>query len=153
MPEAKCGFNDGDGHKGRDLLVHYGPTLLVDIGFDPKYNPQNSPEPPTAAIQQVHAIIDTGATISCIDKTTAGQLQLPVVDRQNFGGIDGAYVAEMHAAQIHIPSLSYTIYGSFAGVDLIGGGQQHVALIGRTFLRNFRMIYDGTTGDVTISRP
>ena len=59
----------------------------------------------------------------------------------------------MHAAQIHVPALGFTHYGQFAGVDLIGGGQQHVALIGRTFLRGFQMFYDGTTGGVTITRP
>lgn len=153
MASVECGFADGGGHKGQDLLVQYGPTLSVDIGFDSAYDPQKSTTPPAAAIQQVHAIVDTGAIISCIDKSLSAQLGLPVVDRQNFGGIGGAYVAEMHAAQIHIPAFGFTIYGAFAGVDLVGGGQTHLALIGRTFLRDFRMIYDGISGNVTISRP
>ena len=59
----------------------------------------------------------------------------------------------MYAAQIYIPALSFTLYGSFAGVDLIGGGQQHLVLIGRTFLRRFQMMYNGVTGEVTISTP
>jgi hypothetical protein len=57
----------------------------------------------------------------------------------------------IHIAQIHIPSLKTTIYGEFAAVDLIAGGQPHHALIGRTFLRNFQMVYNGKTGQVTIS--
>jgi len=56
----------------------------------------------------------------------------------------------MYVAQIHIPSLNYTIYGQFAGVDLAVGGQIHKALIGRTFLGNFTMMYEGSTGSVTL---
>lgn len=41
--------------------------------------------------------------------------------------------------------------GAFAGVDLKAGGQIHSALIGRTFLRHFKMIYDGRTGTVSLS--
>ncbi len=59
----------------------------------------------------------------------------------------------MYLAHIHIPNLNFTIYGAFAGVDLIAGGQRHYALIGRTFLRYFKMTYDGLTGDVTLSAP
>jgi len=56
----------------------------------------------------------------------------------------------MHMAQIHIPTLNYTVYGSFAAVDLVDGGQKHEALIGPTFLQKFTMIYSGVTGDVEI---
>ena len=83
MPSIGCGFvDDGQGHSGQELLVRYGPTLLVDIGFDPTYNPQTSKAPPTTGIQQVAAVVDTGAAISCIDKSLATRLGLPVVDRQ-----------------------------------------------------------------------
>jgi hypothetical protein len=43
------------------------------------------------------------------------------------------------------------VYGLFAGVNLAAGGQPHQALIGRTFLRHFTMIYEGRTGTVTIT--
>ncbi len=42
------------------------------------------------------------------------------------------------------------MYGLFAGVHLVAGGQSHKALIGRTFLRSFTMIYNGRTGAVTL---
>jgi hypothetical protein len=41
---------------------------------------------------------------------------------------------------------------AFAGVDLLAGGQSHVPLIGRSLLRSFRMLYEGDTGTVTITR-
>jgi hypothetical protein len=62
----------------------------------------------------------------------------------------GLHVADIFLAQIRIPALNETIYGEFAGVNLADGFQQHRALIGRTFLLHYTMIYNGITGDVTI---
>ena len=57
----------------------------------------------------------------------------------------------VYMAQIHIPQLNFTQYGKFAGVQLVGGGQQHQALLGRTFLQGTMMIYDGIRGQVTVT--
>jgi hypothetical protein len=75
-----------------------------------------------------------------------------VVDRRHIAGVSGRKEVDMYLAHVHIPSLKFTMYGPFAGVDLIAGGQSHYALIGRTFLRHFKMLYDGTTGNVELSR-
>ena len=56
----------------------------------------------------------------------------------------------MYLAQVVVAPFGVRILGMFAGVDLVVGGQIHQALIGRTFLQNFTMIYDGSTGTVTI---
>lgn len=58
----------------------------------------------------------------------------------------------MHLAQIHVPAVNFTVYGEFAGVHLLAGGQPHYALIGRTFLQYFTMTYDGNSGSVDLSR-
>lgn len=97
------------------------------------------------------ALVDTGATESCIDADLAAKLQLPIVDRRRVAGVSGIKDVDMHLAHIHVPGLAFTLYGAFAGVNLVAGGQMHCALIGRTFLRHCKMIYDGLTGDVTIS--
>lgn len=152
MPELECGFSETDQYSASELLTHYGPTLLVDIGFDSNWKPED-PTPPIASIEQVAALIDTGATESCIDNQLAKQINLPPIDIRKVGGIGGSYDAVVYAAQIHFPQLPWTIAGEFAGVDLVAGGQPHQALIGRTFLRNFLLVYDGTTGRVTIGHP
>ena len=151
MPDTKCGFSSvKNGASGSEMLVAYGPTILVDIGFDPAFK-ASSPNVPTPGIKGVKALIDTGATASCIDSLLAAQLNLPVVDKMKVSGVHGSQEVNMHMAQVRIPSLGITHWGAFAGVHLAAGGQLHKALIGRTFLRNFKMIYDGKTGDVTIS--
>lgn len=67
MPRAKCGFGDSEKVKGVDALVSFGPSLLVDIGFDPKYVAKAGVPPPAAAIKGIWALVDTGATECCID--------------------------------------------------------------------------------------
>jgi predicted aspartyl protease len=123
------------GASGADLLAGYGPTLLVNIGFDPNFTAVQT-APPVAGIQGIYALVDTGATESCIDSLLATQLNLPVVDRRTVSGVHGGGEVNMHLAQVHIPSLGKTIYGAFAGVHLHAGGQAHAALIGRAFLRD-----------------
>jgi predicted aspartyl protease len=149
VAQAKCGFNDGPNSKGADLLGFYGPTLLVNIGFDPSFVPTQTAAP-AAAITGVWALVDTGASESCIDDQLAVKLGLPVVDQKPISGTVGSHSVNIYLAQVHVTTLSKTIYGPFAGVHLVAGGQRHSALIGRTFLRHLKMTYDGLTGNVTI---
>lgn len=151
MPQANCGFNDAPGATGREQLVVHGPTLFVDIGFDPGFQPGPTSVPVPAA-KGLWALVDTGAVESCIDGALATALGLPIIDRRQIAGVSGLKEVNVHLAQIHVPTLAFTIYGPFAAVDLAGGGQRHQALIGRTFLQHFMMIYYGMTGTVTLFR-
>lgn len=148
MARILCGFNSSPGAPGHVLLAMHGPTLAVQIGFDPAYNPQT----PGPALPQnlIEALVDTGAAESCIDTALAMSLNLPIVDRRTVGGVGGAHEVNMHLAHIHIPALRFTIHGLFAGVSLQAGGQRHQALIGRTFLQAFTMVYEGRSGTVII---
>jgi hypothetical protein len=150
-PSTLCGFDNAAG-RGPELLEQFGPTLVVDIGFDPTYVPTGG-SPPDLAMKGVHALVDTGASISCIDSELAMNLGLPIVDQGQIAGAGGAKLVNMHLGQICIPLLGRTIFGRFAAVDLAAGGQAHSALIGRSFLRHFKMTYDGPTGMVLIGHP
>ena len=134
------------------MLTSLGPTLLVDIGFDPAYKPPPAGKTrPAPGLTGLVALVDTGAAESCIDSLLAAQLKLPIVDRRKIAGAHGAQDVNVHLAQVFVPSLNWTMYGAFAGVHLAAGGQVHKALIGRTFLQHFTMIYEGRTGNVTLS--
>jgi hypothetical protein len=152
MVEVLCGFNSTpDGH-GADFLIFMGPTLMVEVGFDPAWRPEQLPTPPSLGGNPIRALVDTGATQSCIDQLLAASLGLPVVDRQPIAGSNGRHVANVYMAQMHVPSLGFTQYGLFAGVDLQAGGQPHQALIGRSFLRAFELHYEGHSGTVRLVR-
>lgn len=146
MDRIECGF------EGRpDKLVQYGPTIVVQIGFDPKYS-IFSPDRPNLPSTRLHALVDTGATENCIDSSVAMELDLPIVDRQDVAGVHGRYPVNVYLAQIYIPELDVAIGGRLSGVHLTAGGQPHSALIGRSFLLHFTMVYEGQTGVVSISR-
>ena len=151
MPTVSCGFSDSADTPGRDWLAVYGPTLAVEIGFDLLYHPGATNERPHLPTETQSALIDTGASVSCIDFALAQSLGLPLSGRDNVAGVGGVSTVDRHLAQIYIPSLNCTFYGAFSSAYLSAGGQPHQALIGRDFLKNFRMTYEGRTGEVILS--
>jgi predicted aspartyl protease len=125
--------------------------MFVQIGFDANFDPLSVPVgTPNLPTNPISALVDTGASESCIDSNLAMALNLPIIDRKRIGGVGGAHEVNLHLAHIHVPALRFTLYGPFCAVELAAGGQPHQALIGRTFLQHFTMIYEGKTGTVTI---
>ena len=145
MPLADAGFADPAGKPDRGALIEYGPSLEVVVS--PFVDP---PQPPTDG-HTTHALVDTGATQSCIDMQLADSLSLPVVDFVMMAGAAGASRHPLYAARVAIPALEIFQFGAFAGVDLAAGGQPHRVLLGRTFLTGTVMIYDGVRAQVTIA--
>lgn len=150
MTIARTSITGGSDVDASQALVALGPTIPVDVGFDPNFSPGIAGAEP--AVKAVPALIDTGATLSCIDNKLAEELDLPLMDRQEFlAGIDGVALTNLYLAQIAIPQLNFVHYGRFAGVKLAEGQQIHKILLGRSFLRTFIMIYDGLHGDVRLA--
>jgi hypothetical protein len=151
VPTVECGFlNTGNsGLSPSATLARIGPTIWVTIEAYPSPNPA-----PTGSgiIQHLPALIDTGASLSCIDDLLAQQLNLQVVDQWTTSGISGAAKLDVYLAQITIPSLAVRQSGRFAGVHLQAGGQAHRALIGRSLLAGCTLVYDGKSGSVQLSR-
>ena len=143
MPTVDIGNSDPE------MLTAIGPTIDIQIGFDPTYRSSQGSTPRIPA-DLYPALVDTGAMESCIDSSLASVLNLLVVDRQSIAGVGGSQIVNVYAAQPYIPSLNYVIYGNFCGVHLAEGLQPHLALIGRTFLRNHTLFYDGRTGVVQL---
>ena len=152
MPIADCGFAGGEQSSGEQMLMTLGPTLFVDVGFDPEHKYGVDGAIPKSAVAQVPALVDTGAIMSCIDDSLAQRLDLPLVDRQNVSGVGGKHECNVYLAHIVAPTLAWFQWGLFYGVNLTEGDQAHQALIGRTFLQGMMMVYDGRTGSVQIAR-
>ena len=133
-----------------DSLELRGPILRVQIGYDPEFDPggQNRSNLPE---ELYPALVDTGATASCIDSGLAVRSGLPIVDQYEVRGVHGLSKVNVHLAQIYVPSLDWTISKSLAAGNLYSDRNPLFALIGRDFLRNFIMTYNGITGSVIIS--
>ncbi len=101
-------------------------------------------------LKRVRALIDTGAGGECIDDTQAHTLVLPVADEDWMSSVGGRHWAAIYVARIYIPSLNRLPFQRFTGVKLEEGNQWHRVIMGRKFLRQYRVSYDGGTGAVEI---
>jgi hypothetical protein len=103
--------------------------------------------------KRVKALIDTGAGGDCIDDALAQRLNLPIHDEGEISGVGGRHHAFIYTARIYVPGLDKLLFQPFIGVKLYEGEQWHRVILGRSFLRNYRLAYDGITGQVEIIDP
>lgn len=149
MPSSPAGFKSGkNGLSPADLLVELGPTVLVDIGLKSR---GATGGPPILSEKRVRALIDTGAGGDCIDDELARRLGLPVTDEGEISGVGGRHHAFIYTARVYVPSLDRLLFQPFTGVKLEEGGQWHRVILGRTFLRQYSLAYDGASGEVNLS--
>jgi len=179
MPITNCGFPPMSVigappniqiTSGAQHLVFKGPTTQVEIGFDATMfqnqagsqllTPAQSGSGPSASppvvvaqpkVKVVEALIDTGASESCIDEVLAQELGLPMIDQANGSGIGGTASFNVYLGHIRIVGLNAVQFGRFMGVKLTDGGQPHCALIGRSMMQNMILVYDGRTGSVSLA--
>lgn len=148
MSLAQAGFRKGaPGESTADLLAKLGPTVKVDIGLKGRMGPDGNPDLP---LKGVRALIDTGAGGDCIDDDLAKSLGLPVTDEGEISGVGGRHHAFIYTARLWVPSLSRLLFQPFTGVKLTAGEQWHHVILGRGFLRPYRLVYDGRSGQVEI---
>jgi hypothetical protein len=151
MRSVQAGFKSGiKGEAPADLLVRLGPTLLVDIGLKSR---SLAGEPPDLPHKKIKALIDTGAGGDCIDDALAQRLGLPIRDEAEISGVGGRHHAFIYTARVYIPVLNKLLFQPFTGVKLEEGEQWHRVILGRSFLRQYRLVYDGISGQVEISEP
>lgn len=145
MTAVNCSFEDNPG-----LLIRLGPTLTAQVGYDPNFRP-SAGTLPEISTWPYDALVDTGSAVTCIDIGLANTLKLPVVGQ--FGDVASVFgpgQAIGYSATIHLPELNATFSGNVIGAHLEAGGQRHSVIIGRDFLRQFHLSYDGRTGAVTL---
>lgn len=143
---ANCGYADAP--QGRRLLEYHGPNIEVHVGLDPTWT-VDQPRAPRADRSGLRALIDTGAQESCIDGALALEIGLPVINQRRVGGV-GSLLVDVHHAQVHVPRLLYTIHGPFAAIPGLTDRIHYPVVLGRTFLRVCRLIYDGSDGLASI---
>ena len=102
MLEVECAPAPPDGGPlNAELLEQLGPTLAVKIGFDPQYRPALGAVPDLPSTPHM-ALVDTGASLGCIDSELAASLGLPIVNRRDVSGVHGALTVNMHLVpQLH----------------------------------------------------
>lgn len=109
-----------------------------------------SDEPDEVEVVAGKALIDTGASWTCIDASIAEQLGCTPVDSASMMSASHESVrTTVYAARLDVPILSSSITARRAfGANLSPQGL--VALIGRDILRFWHLTYDGPAGTVVI---
>jgi predicted aspartyl protease len=133
-------------------LAHRGPCIQVAVGLakvvaTPLLEQGVEIPKPVSGL----AMIDTGASHSCVDNGVATSLGLPVVD------VCRMTSASHEATQANIYPIHVELLGTDISVDIakaIGAAlepQGLTMLIGRDFLQHCTLFYNGLAGQVTLS--
>ena len=132
--------DDGFGAYGRsELLRLVGPHIQVLVG-----SPKSAPVGINTDFLQLDALIDTGADDVCIDIRTAERLNLVPVDKTTIGGVGGVHEAIVVAALLEVPNLRFKrIVNMYAPIDVSLSSKM---LLGRSFLSNYIVTFDGPNG-------
>lgn len=135
-----------------EVMLERGPLVQVlvglaeDIAQQLVQQGQKVPQPASGV-----GLIDTGASATCIDDALAQSLGLPVID------VVGMTSASHAGTQANVYPITMEIVGSPIRVNVpraIGANlapQGLIALIGRDYLRHCTLVYNGFTGQITLS--
>ena len=133
-------------------LIRQGPVVQVSFGLAQSLATELTqhgltlPNPTSG-----YALIDTGASATCIDDQLAQQMRLPAIDVvQMTSASHAATPANVYPIQMEIIGTPIRVEISRAmGANL--SGQKLVALIGRDFLSHCTLFYNGFTGQITLA--
>lgn len=97
------------------------------------------------------ALIDTGAAVTCVDRTAADRAGLAMVDSGFLTSVTHeAEAVPIYAGKLDIAGLPNNIVAHRAyGANLTSQGL--VALIGRDFLKSCILVYNGPDGSFSLS--
>lgn len=135
----------------KDALYLRGPVIQVSIEIPEVIaqqllrNGQLVPAPISG-----FALIDTGATSTCIDDQTAQEMKLPVVNRRKM--VSATHSVECNVYPVLLgftgtPIKVNSIQALGANIDSLGV----VALLGRDVLQHIALFYNGPSGQITLS--
>ncbi|MBI3485737.1 hypothetical protein HY025_02220 [Candidatus Daviesbacteria bacterium] len=148
---------DGAQQLGPNILAACGPILTVEISIPTSlaevYTKENKqiPQPKIG-----WALIDTGATKTCVDDDVLTQLGVNPIDRTSIHGSSGKHEVNIFPAHMRFPTIpNFELdFSSAIGVNIQAqqvGGQPIIALLGRDILSRCLFVYNGPLGIYTIS--
>ena len=143
----ECGKLDSP----KDLITN-GPRIHVQIGFDRGYDARLLSKRPLIREELFVGVIDTGANQTAIDAGVAERLGLPLIDETMSVNVHGTVRSPIYAVHMYFPDLVYPAVGHLPGAHLAKTQFNCDLLLGRDFLKDFQMLYDGRTGSVKLSR-
>jgi hypothetical protein len=136
---------------GAQYLIRYGPRLNVEIHMpDPLVallQQKNQPVPPPIVAK---ALIDTGASATCVDEQSIAPLGLTVIRQMPVCSPGGNRNVNVYPVKFTFPGtdLKDVDFAPVGACDLQAFGV--VALLGRDFLSGKTLVYNGELSIVTL---
>jgi hypothetical protein len=128
-------------------LQRRGPILPIRIGLPKSSATQEGEE----ILEEVQALVDTGASITAINMATAERLGLIATGSIQLGGVTGVATKPIFGVRLVMPEPGFTFDPvQIAGADL--GTPDFEVLIGRNLLCSMLMTYDGTRGQFALTK-
>jgi predicted aspartyl protease len=146
----------GKGPDGKTVNLHpaialhgRGPVLQVTVTIEQNAGKTlTSQGKPLPAPKSGLALIDTGASNTCIDEDAAKELGLPIIDVGSMMSATHKVPCNIYPVQIITPIVALNSPRTM-GAALAGQGL--LALIGRDVLARCTLFYNGPTGQFTLS--
>lgn len=136
----------------RDEHIPRGPCIQVTVAVAQAIAQQLLHEGgPLPAPRSGFALIDTGASVTCIDDGTAQAMGLPVIDVATMTSASHAATQQnVYPIQIEIVGARITLNADrVMGANLAPQGL--LLLIGRNALQHGALFYNGPSGELTLS--
>lgn len=133
-------------------MILGGPRQMVEIGLPDAFVASLAQQNlPVNAPHIGMCLIDTGASNTCIDRGVAVTLGLPIINRMQVQTPAGSVNQDVFATRLTFPGalLPPLTFLAACGAELMNQGI--CALIGRDFLANKILIYDGILNKYSIS--
>jgi predicted aspartyl protease len=97
---------------------------------------------PSAPTETLEGIVDTGASVICLDRRVAIRLGLKAVNRKMMEVADGSQVeATIYMAEMAIEGLGFKKWVEVFALPMTSPSRR--VLLGRSFLKNYHVTYSG----------
>jgi len=133
-------------------LALEGPTLPVSVGLAPTLisflQARSLPVPNPISGR---ALVDTGASLCMVDQAVVQSLNIPPFGVQSIHTPSGTAQQATYPASLSFPG---TTLPNLSFIDFIAGPLQAsgiVAIIGRSVLRYFLLVYNGPGGTISLA--
>ena len=136
-----------DAFSRREQLKVEGPILDVIIHREP--NAAGGGGGP--ALYESGGLIDTGASDVCIDYRLASELRLRQIDQQTVATPGGSLLAAVFLGVLEVPALQFKKLMPLYALKV--GRASYNVILGRSFLADFIVTFDGPNGFFHFAHP
>lgn len=134
-----------------EVLLVTGPIIPIQLEVPPPLTKSLTEAGlPVPAPVSGLGLIDTGASVSCVDSGVPGKLGVKPIGTTTLTGATGSGLRALFPMRLVIPAIQLTLdYQYVTEADLSPLG--YVALLGRDFLEKATLIYHGNVGEYALS--